>query len=247
MIGLLLNHSAYVDHTNYMWEIPGLSKLHIKKAQTPYVFGSQAPITKLWKKSKLKWTADQVKLMKYHQTHGKFAIANMFKDIIVNHCQPEAVMNLNVDNEHFTVECNRFKYVGDTTKQYVVYNSTTKNLEVISHMSVVKVPDLFRFQTYFVTGIIHNLDSQIMDFMCNLMEWVLPIHDAGIVTIAEARKFKHLASDKMKDIHSRGYEIVYNYFKSINLDDAGWKKFALLVKLVKELKGNMNITPWLLK
>ena len=247
MIGLLLNHADYVDHTSYMWEIEGLSKLHIKKAQTPYVFGSQAPITKLWKKANLKWTADQVKLMKYHQAHGKFAIANMFKDIIVNHCQPEAVMSLNVDNERFTVECNRFKYVGDTTKQYVVYNSDTKNLEVISHMSVVRVPDLFRFKTYFVTGIIHNLDSQIMDYMCDRMLWVLPIHDAGLVTIAEARKFKHLASDKMKDIHSRGYEIVYNYFKSINLDDAGWKKFALLIKMIKDLGGIMNITPWLLK
>ena len=86
-----------------------------------------------------------------------------------------------------------------------------------------------------------------MDYMCDRMLWVLPIHDAGLVTIAEARKFKHLASDKMKDINSRGYEIVYNYFKSINLDDAGWKKFALLVRMIKDLGGIMNITPWLLK
>ena len=249
MIGLLLGHSPYVDHTQYMWEIEGLSKLHIKKAQTPYVFGSQAPITKLWKKAGLKWTADQVKLMKFHQAHGKFAIANMFKDIIVNHCQPEAIMNLLVDEESFRVECNRHKYVGDTTKQYVVYNSSTKSLEVISHTAVVKVPDLFRFKTYFVTGIIHNLDSQVMDYMCDRMEWVLPIHDAGIVTIAEARKFKHLAMDKMNDIYSKGPQIVHNYFKSINLDDAGWKKYAQLQHLVKEANKDkkMVITPWLLK
>ena len=92
--------------------------------------------------------------MKFHQAHGKFAIANMFKDIIVNHCQPEAIMNLLVDEESFKVECNRHKYVGDTTKQYIVYNSDTKALEVISHTAVVKVPDLFRFKTYFVTGLI---------------------------------------------------------------------------------------------
>lgn len=249
MIGLLLGHSEYVDHTNYMWQIPGLSKLHIKKAQTPYVFGSQAPITKLWKKAGLKWTADQVKLMKHHQAHGKFAIANMFKDIIVNHCQPEASMVLNVDNENFRVECNRFKYVGDTTKQYVVYNSDTQKLQVISHTDIVRVPDLFRFKTYFVTGLIHNLDSQIMDYMCDRMNWVLPIHDAGIVSVTEARKFKHLAMDKMIEINSKGTDIVYNYLKSINLDDAGWKKYAQLQKLVKDLNTGktMNITPWLLK
>lgn len=249
MIGLLLGHTEYVDHTKYMWEIEGLSKLHIKKAQTPYVFGSQAPITKLWKKAGLSWTADQLKLMRYHQAHGKFAIANQFKDIIVNHSQPEAVMTLNVDEENFKVECNRYHYLGDTTKQYIVLDSSTKQFKVISHTSRIRVPDLFRFKTYFVTALIHNLDSQIMDYMCNKMNWVLPIHDAGIVSIAEARKFKHLAMDKMKLIYSKNSEIVYNYLKSINLDDAGWTKYAKLRKEVEvRNKGKvMNITPWLLK
>lgn len=88
-----------------------------------------------------------------------------------------------------------------------------------------------------------------MDYMCDRMEWVLPIHDAGIVTIAEARKFKHLAMDKMNDIYSKGSSIVHNYFKSINLDDAGWKKYAQLQHLVKEANKDkkMIITPWLLK
>lgn len=249
MIGILLGHTEYVDHTKYMWQIDGLSKLHIKKAQTPYVFGSQAPITKLWKNAGLSWTVDQLKLMRYHQAHGKFAIANQFKDIIVNHCQPQAEMVLNVDNEHFKVECNRFHNLGDTTKQYIAYDTVTKQFKVITHTSTIKVPDLFRFKTYFVTGLIHNLDSQIMDYMCDRMEWVLPIHDAGIVPVALARKFKQLAVDKMKDIYSRNSEIVYNYLKSINLDDAGWQKYAKLRKEIENRnKGKrMEITPWLLK
>lgn len=154
MIGLLLGHSDYVDHTQYMWQVDGLSKLHVKKAQTPYVFGSSASVVQLWKKAHLAYTADQVLRMRQEQASGKFAIANELKDIIINHCQPTATMKLHVLDEHYNVECNRYKYVGDTTKQYVVYDSTKDTMRVITHTSTHKVPDLKQFRRYFSTGLI---------------------------------------------------------------------------------------------
>lgn len=249
IIGLLLGHSDYIDHTKYMWSIDGLSKLHVKKAQTPYVFGSRAPITKLWKKANLGYTVDQVKLMKHHQAHGKYVVANELKDILVMHSQPTATMKLHVFNEQFIVECNRFKHVGDTTKQYVVYNTSTKQFQIIAHTNVVNVPDLPRFRTYFPTGLIHNLDSQMMNAMCSSMQWILPIHDAGLVALAEAPKFRQLAVQQMERIYANRESILQNYFKSINLDEAGWTKYAKLQAKVRKLNEGktVNITQYLLK
>ena len=249
IIGLLLGHSDYIDHTKYMWEIEGLSKLHVKKAQTPYVFGSRAPIPRLWKKAKLEFTLDQVQLMKYHQAHGKYVVANTLKDILVMHSHPTATMQLHVGNERFTVECNRHKYVGDTTKQYVVYDTSSGQFKIISHTSVVKVPDLPRFKTYFPTGLIHNCDSQVMDNICKGMEWIIPVHDAGLVTLAEAPKFRNLAVNEMHKLRDNGESIVQNYFKSVNLDEDGWKKYARLQADIRRLNEGkvINITQYLLK
>lgn len=249
MIGLLLAHSDYVDHTTYMWQVNGLSKLHIKKAQTPYVFGSTAPITKLWKKAKLDYTADQVLLMKREQTTGKFAIANELKDIIINYCTPQPKMLLHVGKEKFLVECNRYKHVGDTTKQYVVYDSVDKCIKVITHTSTHKVPDLAQFKRYFVTGLIHNIDSQIMDNIVKKLSWVIPIHDAGLVSIAEASAMRQLAVIEMQNLTDNGLTILYNYFKSIGLTQAGYERFAKLLAKVKQLNAgkSINVTQWLLK
>ena len=249
IIGLLLNHTDYVDHTNYMWQLAGLSKLHVKKAQTPYVFGSRAPITRLWRKAKLDFTSEQVAIMRKEQIHGKFAIANELKDLIITHCQPTPTMTVQLDKETFRIECNRHKIVGDTTRQYVCYDSTKKAFKVISHTDIVKVPDLYRYKTYFMTLPIHNLDSQGMNRMTKDVSWVIPIHDAGLVSIAEARVFKLSAVSFMKHLNDNRQSILLNYFKSINLDNEGYIKYAKLQAKVDALNEgkSMNLSPYLLK
>lgn len=249
IIGLLLGHAEYVDPTRYMWDVPGLSKLHVKKAQTPYVFGSSAPITTLWKKAKLQYTTEQILIMKNEQTNGRFAIANELKDIIIRHCNPSARMKLHVADEHFFVECNRYKNVGDTTKQYVVYDSNSDSMKIVTHTTTVKVPDLEQGKRYFVTGLIHNKDSQIMNSIVKPLSWVIPIHDAGVVKLAEAKLFRATAVVEMTKTAETGPETVYNYLKSINVDVKGMERFAKLLQKVRQLNEGktLNISPYLLK
>lgn len=247
IIGLLLGHSDYVTTKKYMWKVNGLTKLHVKFAQTPYVFGSSASVQNLWTKNNLIFTDTQIDIMRKEQTTGKFAIANEFKDIIIKYAQPEKIMTLNVANEKFTVECNRYKNVGDYTKNYVVYDSIQDKMKVIQHTTTKKVADVDQFKRYFVTGLIHNLDSQIMDNMCKKMNWVLPIHDAGIVTIAEASKFRILAVQEMKRVLRTRKSIIENYFKSINLSPEGWVRYAKLIADIEaQQTSKLRISPYLL-
>lgn len=153
IIGLLLGHAQYVDQTKYMWQVDGLTKNHVKFAQTPYVFGSSAGVKSLWTKNKLSFTDEQVVIMKKAQTTGKFAIANELKDIIINHCSPKETMQLQVNREQFMVECNKTRNVGETTKQYIVLDEKG-NFQIIQHTNTHKVPDVKQFKRYFVTGLI---------------------------------------------------------------------------------------------
>jgi hypothetical protein len=249
IIGLLLGHLDYIDPSSYMWQIDGLSKNHVKKAQTPYVFGSSASIPSLWKKNGLEFTTEQVLIMKKEQSIGKFAIANEFKDIIINHCHPKASMDITVGHETFTVTCNRFKNVGDTTKQYVVYDTPTEAFKIITHTDTHKVPDLDQFRRYFVTGLIHNVDSQVLDNICLNMPWIIDIHDAGIVHPTHATLMRKLAVTEMKWIYSNRKDIVFNYLKSINIDKAGLARYAKLIRKIELLHADNapNISPYLLK
>lgn len=247
-IGLLLGHNEYVDHTKYMWKIDGLTKNHVKFAQTPYVFGSSASIEALWKKNKVSYTNEQVLIMRREQRRGKFAIANEFKDILIGHSHPEAIMQVQSGNERFTVECNRYKNVGDVTTQYVVYDSEKDTMKIVVHTKTQKVPDLKQFRRYFSSCIIHNLDSRIMSNICLALDWVLPIHDAGIVTWTEASVMREAAVKQMTKVSRNRKTIVEGFLKSINLDEAGWLRYAKLLERIEKAKTKpLVISPYLLK
>ena len=249
IIGLLLGCNQYVNHTSYMWKVDGLSKQHVKFAQTPYVFGSTAPIKTLWTKNHLTFTPEQIDIMRYEQTKGRFAIANEFKDILVKHSHPTAISQFNIGEERFTVECNKSKNVGDTTKSYIVLDSKTKKFNLINHTHTHKVPDVKQFKRYCSSGIIHNRDSRLLDNVCQKMEWILPIHDAGIVTWSGATTMRNYAVKEMHHLYDNRKETVYNYLKSINVDQAGMVRYAKLLSRIEEVNGdsNMNISPYLLK
>ena len=249
MIGLLLGHNEYINHRKYMWDVPGLSKLHVKFAQTPYVFGSSASIKSLWLKNKLSFNSEQLRIMKKEQTSGRFAIANELKDIIIKHCTPQPVMELVVQQEKFKVECNKTKQVGDTTKQYIVLDSESGKYKVIQHTTTHSVPDLDQFRRYFMTGLIHNLDSQILDTITLNMKWVLPIHDAGLVTWDGATHMRKLAVNEMTYTYENRKQTMINYLKSIGLTQEGWVKYAKLVEKVEAMSGGEypEISEYLLK
>jgi len=249
IIGILLGHKDYINPKQYMWKIDGLSKLHVKFAQTPYVFGSSASVQSLWRKNKLVFTDEQVAIMRKAQLIGKFAIANRFKDIVIKHCQPTERMTIKCNTNSFIVECNRYKRVGDTTKQYIVYDSEAKKLKVIRHTNTHKIPDLKQFKRYFSSCLIHNQDSWLEDNICKDMDWILPNHDAGITTWVGASQMRKSAVKWMRIMRDNRKLIVESYLKSINLNDKGWSLYFKLLNDIKKLNKSkrLTISPYLLK
>ena len=96
---------------------------------------------------------------------------------------------------------------------------------------------------------LHNVDPQVLDAICLKMDWILPIHDAGIVTWKGATQMRELALEEMKFINKHGRMIIESYMRSINVDTEGWKRYyKLLYRIEEENEGKqMNISRWLLK
>jgi hypothetical protein len=229
---VLLNDHTYMDLTNLInpdefkdaWTIEGLTRTQVKKAVTPRLYGSGREPKELWSKHKLPYTQEQINIITKEIRSGRYARANNFKDFIINNVHPYETMNVHVGNDKFNIECNRFKLDLLKTENHTVYTSAQRLFkECVQHTE--SVPDLDRFKTYFQTLLIHGLDSQVANAICESKEldWVLPNHDAFLVHPNDGIVLRKLYTKQLMNIYKNRETILKNYFNSIGIQ----KPFAL--------------------
>ena len=154
----------------------------------------------MWRDMDIKFTQEEVMAFNHELESGDIAVANKFKDFIIQNSRPTEEMDLVVDNETFKVTCNKHFNIGETTNKFDLYDTYSDSVRRIHNTETVKRPDLRSFRRFFVTGIIHNIDSQIedntVDAVYDAYEWVIDIHDA-LVLCCEA-------TDYAKDVYCSG-------------------------------------------
>ena len=224
-VGILTNDHAYLDETNLInehefkdiWTVDYCSRKHIKRAVTPRLYGSGKEPTQLWVKEKLPYTQEQLNRVMEELRTGLYANADQFKTFIINNVQPQKVMKVNVFNEIFEIECNRFKWELTQIKKYDIYTSPQGIVKTVTR-EVNLVPDLEQFKRYFVTLLIHCLDSQVANYLCSKLDWVIPNHDAFLIHPNEEGRLRQLYAEKMYDIYKHRKAILREYFKSIGIE-----------------------------
>jgi len=211
-MGVLLDDLSLTEMTNVTgdtlsdpWEFDGIPRKQFKKAATPMLYGSSKACYELWKKNKIKYTKEQVQLFNKELESGSLGLVNRFKDFIIDNCDPKEKMTVKIFNETIDIECNRFKNIGEKTTKYSIYDTITDRIRTISHTSTKKVPDLEQFRRYFVTLLIHNLDSQAANYVAEKIYdkygFVIPIHDAFIVS--------PIAANDTRKYYAEFMELVY--------------------------------------
>lgn len=160
-IGALLGDERLLSMTNAHgtdlsdpWEFPGIPRTQFKHAATPMLYGSSKPCHDLWQAKGHKYTLEQVKAFNNELASGPLGLANAFKDFLITNCKPQAQMQVHIINEHFTIECNRFRNVGEKTNVYAIYDTDNNAIRTIHHTDTVRVPDLEQFRRYFPTLLI---------------------------------------------------------------------------------------------
>lgn len=254
LTGVLLNHAPYMEMTNLTgseladpWRLPELSRKHVKLSATPMLYGSSQTAQDLWTKNGLTFTTRQSALMSHEIRNGAYAVANDFKNIIIENVQPIENMEVQVWNEKFNIECNRFRNVGDYTRRYPIYDTESGQVLAIAHTHTHKVPDLKQFKRYFQTLLIHNLDSQIADFIAMQEFWCLTIHDAFICSAVSAKKVRTMYAGQIEKIYKDRESIINNYFKSIRLGRSAIAQWAELQKSIVPFTGNFKCNAMALK
>ena len=240
--GALLNDYDMWDETNMIYDgqlkdvwSKGMPRKQFKFASTPLLYGSSQTCTALWKKKKVNYSLDDVKLFNKELSHGVLGLASDFKDYIVGNVDPKPEMNVKVFGDEFKIYCNKYHAVGEYVKKYPLYDTAQDCVLTINHTHTEKVADLGAFKSFFQTLLIHGLDSQGMEYTVGGLTWSIPIYDAVISMPNESNIAKVRMARFMDNVRDNRDEIIVDYCDSI-----GIKKTNGTVKQWDRLMGRIN-------
>ena len=232
--GALLNHLPFLEKTNCfgselqdIWTVPGIPRKMFKDAATPMLYGSSQSVKALWVANKHTFTKEQLAIATKELTKGTFSVAKLFKDFLIKNVKPKETMKVKIWGQEFTIKCNRYKHKGDYKVRYNIFDSASNKVKTIWHMHTQNIPDLEQFRRFFVTLLIHHLDSRVMDYICKFINWIIPIHDAAIVSPIDAQETRTLYCSQIDKIYNERQTILSEYFESIGIDSSSamdWKR-----------------------
>jgi hypothetical protein len=251
-MGALLGDKRMLEATNMAgndevlrdpWHVEGLTRNHVKKACTPKLYGSGQAVHTLWTKAKLSYTLADLDLMNKELKFGMFGTANKFKDFIINNCNPRSEMKVRVWNDTFDIKCNRHQRIGEVAVKYDLFDSESGGIRRITHMKTKSIPDLVAFRRYFVTLLIHCLDSQVANTVAgkcfDKYGFCIDIHDAFIVSPMAAADVRMWYAEEMDKISAHRREILTNFFSSIGITGVAaeeWEAVMASVEPIGEFK-----------
>lgn len=225
LYGLLINDHNLIKGVNLydtgelndVWNIEGLTREQVKKALTPMLYGSSATPVQLWQNNDIPYNFEDVAIIEEELYNGRFKNANNFKDYLISKCKLKQKMNVKIWNEEFEINCNKFVWDVCQTEIYSIYTSSQDLMKTVTK-TVHRVPDLEYFKLYVATCLLHNLDSQIANYICEQLP-CLTIHDAFLVLPNDVDKVKQHVLDKVTELYHNRKQIRDNYAKSIGIAD----------------------------
>jgi hypothetical protein len=246
--GCLLNHKPFLEKTNVIgetmedvWSFKDMPRKWFKTIMTPTLYGSSQKPKSLLKSKKIIAPATMISDVTRELRSGDLSVANDFKELIINGVEPEEVMYPVINGECFEIRCNRFQSKGDYVKEYSFYDNETKLVQTIHHTHTKQIPDLEQFRRYFVTLLVHNLDSQGANRVCEAISWIIPIHDAFILHPNDAKLARKVYCDFLNYLWANRATIIKEYFESIGCTGKEarrqWKELS---KKIKPLEGQLE-------
>lgn len=257
-VGLLTNHKPFMERCNMLgselvdaWEIKGIPRRDQAKVIMKTIYGSSQSCQDMWLEDGISFTNDDIRAYNTALTTGEIAVGDRFSKFIINNCNPTELMHPHIRDEIFEIECNRYKMVGERTISYDIYDTQSKLYRRIHHTETRKVADLDQFRRFPVTGLIHNLDSQVEDTTTEAVydtyQWVLDIHDALILDAESADFARNTYAGELESIHTNRKSILTNYFRSIGIPATAIAEWHEVEKVVEPFIGEFHCNPMVLK
>lgn len=244
IMGVLLNDSSLLTAVNGAgeglsdpWAVDGVNRELVKAATMPRLFGSSKPVRELLAGKPV--TNEELKILEGILQFGYFAKADKLKSLLITGVTPAPKMNVKIGEDEFSIYCNKFKSVGAVPERFTLLDTDSKSLVEITRAKPLQEVDLEGFRRYFPTLLIHCLDSQIASNVAGKAfessGFCIPIHDAFLVHPELAPKVRGWYATEMGKIYKAREKILTSFFKSINLNQNGYKQMNELLKLVEPL------------
>ena len=254
-IGLLLGEKRLLEMTNSSftgtlndpWKVNDkLPRKMTKSVIMKKVYGSSRSEAELLKDDNIDFTVEQLALLREELQTGAYGVANDFKEFIIRNVKPTENMTPCVYEDTFEVKCNRYRNVGEYVVPYDIFDSQSKLIKRIKHVHTSKVADLEQFRKYWVTGLVHSLDSQVLNYvMEKVMEkygWGIDIHDAILVSPEAAEDVRNWYAEELQVIYDNRKAILTNFFNSIGIRSSEamneWDKLMSKVVPVENFKAS---------
>ena len=145
----------------------------------------------------------------------------MFKDLLIKNANiTTPTFIAHVWDEKFEVEVNKFKSSGIKYNFTEVYDTEAKKLRKCLTKERVMIPDYRRFKLWTATGLVHALDSIVMNkilkkFVTEQKQWAIGIHDAVVYMPGNGRAIREEYASLLTEIYDNREEIIENYRQSI--------------------------------
>jgi hypothetical protein len=212
------------------------------------LYGSSQSAPKILDSEKLEYSAEEIiRLEKGLHSNG-YGVANAFKNFLISNCNLSETIYPVVWNDKLEVPCNRHHTKGDKPIIYSMLNNKGK-LQRLIHWKTVKEADVKSFRRWVVTGLIHGIDSQIVNAVMAQMDWAIDIHDAVICNPEDATKVRKLYAEQLEAIYNNRQSILNNYFASIGIKSTTKTKleWAKLKSMITPIEGEFKCSMWAMK
>lgn len=239
------------DELNDPWSCNGIPRTMFKHAATPRLYGSSQECFLIWQDKKHKYDITQVTAFNNELATGPLGVANAFKDFIIDNVQPSPTMTVRIWGQDFQIECNRFKQEGVETRNYTFFDTELGLLQPVQHTKTASKPDLEQFRRYFVTLLIHHLDSRVADIISGKYAEKygtgIDIYDAFIINPEAAQDVRNWYSELMEQIYTERLTILSEYFQSIGITGAATSDWQNLQDRIHPFKGEFKCRRMALK
>ena len=224
VVGTLTNDYRLLNRTNVInpdelldaWHVDGVPRLHTKTVGTPTFYGSAQTATSLLRKKKLSYTREHVKILNKEFSKGAFGVIKSFKDFLIQHSNVlTPTIQMDIWDDLFEVEVNKFKPAGAELNAYTIWDTQSNRPVTFLNHEPILVPNYERFRLYFPTGLVHNLDSQLMNKTLLMLgdEWAIAIHDA--ILCMPGSKARQCYVSVLEELRKHSHTILRKYKESI--------------------------------
>lgn len=257
-IGVLLNHKPFMERTNLIgdtlqdaWTIEGIKSRAQVKVIMRTIYGSNQPCQAMWEDEGIEYEKGDIARYNNELRHGSLAVADRFKNFILNGVKVKERMTVKIWDDEFEIECNKFKVIGDKTISYDIFDTDANRIKRIHNTTTKKVMDLESFKLYFITLLIHNLDSNVANKVSlkiyNLFKWIISIHDAFIIHPSAATATRREYARLLEEIHTNRKEILANYTQSIGVNKTSQEEWKKVEEAVEHLEEEFKCSDMALK